>query len=195
MWVTQSCPTLCAPKDCSLPGSSVQGILQARILEWFAISFSRGSSLSRDQIWISCIADRFFTTQGCRAPYFSRQHGLSSTFRKLNFLRDSMSGSLIILTPKCLCYNLSRTLPLQYYALRFWALTRKLHLLDFTSGWLSIKNLPAINAGDAGRSLGQENSLENKWDGNPIQHSCLGNPMDRGAWRAVVHESQELDTI
>ena len=42
--VAQSCPTLCHPMDCSPPGSSVHGILQARILEWVAISFSRGSS-------------------------------------------------------------------------------------------------------------------------------------------------------
>ena len=40
-FVTQSCPTLCAPVDCSLPGSSVHDILQARILEWVVISFSR----------------------------------------------------------------------------------------------------------------------------------------------------------
>ena len=46
--------------DCSLPGSSVHGILQARILEWIAISFSRGSSWPRDQTQISCIAGRFF---------------------------------------------------------------------------------------------------------------------------------------
>ena len=42
--VSQSCLTLCDPMDCSLPGSSVHGILQARILEWVAIPFSRGSS-------------------------------------------------------------------------------------------------------------------------------------------------------
>ena len=42
--VTQSCPTLCNPMDCSLPGSSVPGMLQARILEWVAISSSRGLS-------------------------------------------------------------------------------------------------------------------------------------------------------
>ena len=42
--VAQSCPTLCDPMDCSLPGSSVHGIFQARILEWIAIPFSRGSS-------------------------------------------------------------------------------------------------------------------------------------------------------
>ena len=47
--------------DCSLPGSSVHGILQARILEWVAISFSRGSSRPRNQTWVSCIGVRFFT--------------------------------------------------------------------------------------------------------------------------------------
>ena len=45
----QSCPTLCNPMDCSLPGSSVHGILQARILEWVAVSSSRGSSQPRDR--------------------------------------------------------------------------------------------------------------------------------------------------
>ena len=48
MIVAQSCLILCNPMDCSLPGSSVHGILQARLLEWVAISFSRGSSQPRD---------------------------------------------------------------------------------------------------------------------------------------------------
>ena len=56
--VTPSCPTLCDHVDCSLLGSSVHGILQARILEWTAISFSRGSSQPRDQTWVSHIAGR-----------------------------------------------------------------------------------------------------------------------------------------
>ena len=59
--VTQLCPTLCNPMDCSSPGSSVHGILQARILEWVAISFSRGSSRPRDWTQVSCIAGRFVT--------------------------------------------------------------------------------------------------------------------------------------
>ena len=59
--VTQSCPTLCNPMDCSLPGSSVHGIFQGRVLEWVAISFSRGSSQPRDQIRVSLIACRCFT--------------------------------------------------------------------------------------------------------------------------------------
>ena len=54
-------PDSCNPIDCSLPGSSVRGILQARILEWVAISFSRASSQPRNQTWVSCIAGRFFT--------------------------------------------------------------------------------------------------------------------------------------
>ena len=58
--VTQLCPTLCDPMDCSLPGSFVHGIFQARILEWVAISFSRRSSPLRDQTRVSCIVDRCF---------------------------------------------------------------------------------------------------------------------------------------
>ena len=54
--VAQSCPTLCDPMDCSLPGSSVHGVFQAGILEWVAISFSRVSSQFRDQTHVSCIS-------------------------------------------------------------------------------------------------------------------------------------------
>ena len=57
--VAQWCLTFCDPMDCSPPGSSVHGSLQARILEWVAISFSRGSSQPRDQTKVSCIAGRF----------------------------------------------------------------------------------------------------------------------------------------
>ena len=57
----QSCLTLCNPMDCSLPGSFVYGFPQARILEWFAMPSSRGSSQPRDQTQISCTAGRFFT--------------------------------------------------------------------------------------------------------------------------------------
>ena len=57
----QSCPTLCDSMNCSLPGSSVHGILQARILEWVAVPFSRGASQLRDQIQVSCVEGRFFT--------------------------------------------------------------------------------------------------------------------------------------
>ena len=58
--VAQTCPTLCDPMDCSLPGFSVQGIFQARVLEWVAISFSRGSSWPRDRPRVSHIVGRSF---------------------------------------------------------------------------------------------------------------------------------------
>ena len=60
--VTQSCLTLCHPMDCSLPGPSVHGILQARILEWVAMPSSRESSRSTDRTSVSCITGRFFIT-------------------------------------------------------------------------------------------------------------------------------------
>ena len=64
--LTQSCPTLHDPVDCSLPGSSVHGVLQARVLEWFAISFSRRSSQPRDRTQVSRIAGRCFTIWATR---------------------------------------------------------------------------------------------------------------------------------
>ena len=63
--LAQLCPTICDPMDCSLPGSSVHGILQAGILEWVAIPSSRGSSQPRDRTHVSCVsctAGRFSTT-------------------------------------------------------------------------------------------------------------------------------------
>ena len=58
-----SCLTLCSPMSCSPSGSSVHGILQARMLEWVAMPSSRGSSQTRELTWISCIAGGFFTPE------------------------------------------------------------------------------------------------------------------------------------
>ena len=59
----QLCLTLCDPMDCSLPGSFVHGISKARILEWVAIFYSKGSSRPRDQTHVSCVSCGFFTTE------------------------------------------------------------------------------------------------------------------------------------
>ena len=64
--VTQSCPTLSDPVDCSLPGFSVHGLLQARTLEWAAIPFSRGFSWPRAWTKVSCITGGFFTIWATR---------------------------------------------------------------------------------------------------------------------------------
>ena len=64
--VTQSCPTLCYSMDFSSPISSAHGILQARILDWVAIPFSKRSSQPRDWSQVSSIAGRFFTVWATR---------------------------------------------------------------------------------------------------------------------------------
>ena len=88
--VAQSCLTICNPMYCSLPGSSVHGILQARILEWVAISFSRGSSQPTDWTQVSRIVDRCFTiwARAREALSFSIQ------FSSVQFSRSVMSDSL-----------------------------------------------------------------------------------------------------
>ena len=68
----------CDHMDCSLPGSSVHGILQGSILEWVATSFSRGSFQSRNQTQASCTAGRFFTNWAMREAY-------------IHFLLDTLS--------------------------------------------------------------------------------------------------------
>ena len=81
--VTQLCPTFCNPTDCNPPGSSVHGILQARIPEWVAVPFSRGSSWPWDQTLVSYIAGRFFTVWAIREA----ETGLSLKDKSLRLKR------------------------------------------------------------------------------------------------------------
>ena len=67
--VARSCLTLCEPMDCSLPASSIQGILQAEILEWVAFFCSRGSSWPRDWTWVSWIAGGFYPIWATRKQW------------------------------------------------------------------------------------------------------------------------------
>ena len=80
VWVAQLCLTLWDPTDCSPPGSSVHGILQARILEWVAIPFSRGSSQPRDRTQVSLIAGGFFTIWVIREAHVKPMVLLFATF-------------------------------------------------------------------------------------------------------------------
>ena len=95
MLVIQSCPTLYDSMDCSPPGSSVHRILQARILEWVAIPFSRGSSPPRDQTWVSRIAGRFLC---CLSQMWNacgsnpRSHGILMLFRLRHHRPVNSSG-------------------------------------------------------------------------------------------------------
>ena len=121
----QSCLTLCDPMDSSPPGSSVHRILQARILEWVAISFSRGSSQPRDQTWSPAL--------------------------QVDSLLFEPPGSQALIT--------------------------------VSKGLVA---LASLFTGTTRRS-GEGN-------GNPLQHSCLENPVDRGAWWAAVHRVAQRRT-
>ena len=94
--VAQSCPTLYDPMDCSLPGSSVHGILQARILEWVAIHFSWRSSQPKDRNWVSCISGRFFTIWATREAWMlhCRYSNQKETSRSQNQLPLLQKGKL-----------------------------------------------------------------------------------------------------
>ena len=87
----QSCPALCNPMGCNPPGSSVCGILQARIQEWVAISFSRRSSRPRDQTQVSHIGRCFKLWATREAPYIHTQ--FSSVAQSCLTLCNSMNLS------------------------------------------------------------------------------------------------------
>ena len=96
MFIAQSCLTLFDSVDCSPPSSCVHGILQAGILEWVAIPFSRGFSQSRDPTQVSCIAGRLFTSEPPGKPLLSL---MSANFYKNSFVQK---GSALTSFPPCL---------------------------------------------------------------------------------------------
>ena len=140
--VAQSCPSLCDPMDRSPPGSSVLGIFQTRILEWIAISSSKGSSQPRVRncvSHISYIGGRFFTT-------FPLVYEISSCTTSL-----SKFGVIVF-----------KILDI---------------LIDQSLGWED----PVPGSGGS----------PGEGSGNPLQYSCLGNPMDRGAWWSIDHRDSK----
>ena len=167
--VLQSCPALCNPMDRSPPDLSVHGTFQAKILEWVAISFFRGSSRPRARICISCvscIAGRFFTA----APPGKHIPSL------LLFSHPVMSNSL---QP----HGLQHTKPPCPSASP-----------KFPGGASWGGKNPPVNAGhrrDVG-SIPGSGRFPGEGHGNPPQYSCLENPMDRGAWQATSIGSQRV---
>ena len=102
--VAQLCPTLCNPMDCSPPGSSVHGILQARILEWVVITFSRGSSRPRDRTQVSRIRGRCFNlwaTREASKPFPGTELGFNPSFS----IFEDLSVKVWNLTPWWWCFR------------------------------------------------------------------------------------------
>ena len=94
--VAQSCLTLCDPMDCSLPGSSIHGIFQAKVLEWGAIAFSRACSWPRVRTWVSHIVGRCFTIWATREVL--TMHNVSLFFFPLNKYCKCLSKNILLVT-------------------------------------------------------------------------------------------------
>ena len=182
MLVTQSCLTLCDPMDWSPPGSSVHEIFQARVLEWVAISFSKGSSQPRDWTQVPCTASRFFIDLATReAPTANNQKLINN----IGQFRHILYVVYIVYCVPTVIYRKEDVVKKIIRKIKYIYSTTP-SFSGFSGG--TSQNLPA-NAGDirdagsvpgSGRSPGGGHS-------NPLQYSCLENPMDRGAWRATVH--------
>ena len=95
MLVAQSCLTLCDPISHRPPGSSVHGILQARMLKWVAIPFSRGSSRPRDQTQFSLIAGKYFTTWATREALYLSNYCQNSSLGRLPWPDHSLFYVLV----------------------------------------------------------------------------------------------------
>ena len=94
VWVVESYP-FCDPMNYSWPGSSVHGMLQARILEWLAIPFLRGSSWPRNWAPVSCIAGRFYIIWATRKAWMTREKGCEKEGRgQQRLLRWSLNWTL-----------------------------------------------------------------------------------------------------
>ena len=112
--VAQSWPTLGNPMDYSLPGFSVYGILQARVLKWVAISFSRGSSHPRDWSRVSCIVGRCFTIWATREVLSNHKAivlGAPNFSLFIPFFRDSSANSSRFL----ICFSVLSICPLFHF--------------------------------------------------------------------------------
>ena len=117
----QLCVTLCDPTDCGLPRSAVHGIFQARILEWVAISFSKGSSQPRDQIRVSRIVGRCFTIWG-REVLVDFHHAIEPSWRNHVHHHSAWLGTVLaqLIAFPPLLLKASRTLLFLLTLLHHW---------------------------------------------------------------------------
>ena len=139
--VAQSCLTLCDPRDCSLPGSSVHGILQARIQEWVAVPFSQGSSQLRYLTQISYIAGRFFTIWATREAHYQLGIPTEYIFINISIFIDMFWTFL----SKVLCYYpLLQCLDFRYYS-DFCCSVTESYLTLYNHMICSIPSFPALH--------------------------------------------------
>ena len=189
--------------DCSPPCSYINMISQTRILEWVAISFSRGSFQPKDQTHVSCSAGRFFIIWATRevSNHYSVQFS-SSVVSDCLWPHELQHARPPCPSPTPGVHSDSR--PSSQWCLFFWywvawaayifwklILCQLFHLLWFSPILRAVFSpcFPggsegkayACNAGDLGSIPGSGRS-PGEGNGNPLQYPCLENPMDREAW-------------
>ena len=171
--VTQSCPTLCDPMDCSLPGSSIHGIFQARILEWIAISFSRRSFWPRDWTQVPCIVGRRFTVWATREVAEWRQQPkkyILMCFDECIYLYNHYHKSRFKIFPsfhEIVLYNLS-IVPLCLAPKKHWPFHHcsfKYYMCLVTQSWLTLCDLTDCSLSGSSVRL----SRQEYWHGQPFR--------------------------
>ena len=161
----QSCLTLCDPMDCSPPGSSVLGILQARILKWVAIPFSRGFSWCRDWTWVSCTGRQILYHQ--RRPLYHLL--IAKSLQSCPILCDPIDGS----PPGSPIPGILQARTLEWVATSFSnALKWKVKVKSLSCVWPSAT--PWTAAFQAPPSMGL--SRQEYWSGVPLPSSLLLTP-------------------
>ena len=131
--VVQSCPILCDPMDCSLPGFCVHGSLQARILKWVAVPFSRGSSQPRGQTHVFRVAGRFFTIWATREFFITYSWPLCFKLIDQIFM-GSLLGSPFLLI--CMSVFMLVSYSYEYYTIIKFEIREHLSFKNFVSNFL-----------------------------------------------------------
>ena len=164
MKVAQSRPTLCNPTDCT-----VHGILQARILEWVAYSFSRGSSRPRNQTGVSCIAGGFFTN-------WAREPLVMKWDSQMVVQRRSDVNGVEFLEPPNLCKGIITLGRVQF----FWV-SPLMVVLCLSSNWEYFLLGACVLVGlTSGKERAQQHAPARRWEGRRKgwwpPSVCLGQP-------------------
>ena len=173
--------------DCSLPGSSVHGIFQTRILEWVAISFSRGSSPPRDQTWVSRTAGRLFTFWATKEAGRGRERNLKWKEETLGWwISLSWHNNFKVI---CLCQKHIKLCTLNMFTMLFLSWTSIIQWPHVAMNW------PIGKDPDAGKDWRQEEKGMAEDEMVGWHHDAMDMSlsrlrelvMDREAWRAAVH--------
>ena len=189
--VTQSCPILCDPMDCSLLDSTVHGILQATMVKWVAIHFSRGSSQPRDQTWVLHCGQILY-----HLSHQAVNSNMKNIFKKLSRRSRMQNCTYCIFTT--IITNMDKSekeyskrrisdVLVSWSHLSVFSFDSTFSRFEVYQSYLYIgfpsnsdSKASACNARDLG-SIPVLGRFPGEGNGNQLQYSCWENSMDRGA--------------